>query len=76
MKYKSHEPIDCQYPIYCLLSDDNLAMINAYLENCGYVPYSRERRIKTLVKRKPEKKSFWEKLMRQVPGFDRGQNGE
>jgi hypothetical protein len=75
MKYKTHEPIEFEHPIYCLLSDKNLAVINAYLENCGYVPYTRERQIKTLVKRKQEKQSFWDRLMRQVPGFDRGQNG-
>ena len=74
MKFKSHEPIDCQYPIYMLLSDKNLAVINAYLEGCGYQTFSREKQIKTLVKRKREKQSFWDRLMRQVPGFDRGQN--
>lgn len=74
MKFKSHEPIEFEYPVYMLLSERNLAVINAYLESCGYMPYSRERQIKTLVKRKKEKQSFWERLMRTKPGFDRGQD--
>lgn len=74
MKYKPHKDVDCQYPVYMLLSDKNLAVINAYLESCGYLPYSRQKQIKTLVKRKKEKQSFWDRLMRSVPGFDRGQD--
>ena len=74
MKYKPHKDVDCQYPVYMLLSDKNLAVINAYLEACGYLPYCREKQIKTLVKRKKEKQSFWDRLMKSVPGFDRGQD--
>jgi hypothetical protein len=63
MKYGKTVETGHEYPIPSLLSEDNLAVINAYLEASGYMPYGRQQNTQVVVIRKEEKLSFWKKLM-------------
>ena len=71
MKYKTHIEIKDKYPIISLLSEDCINNLNSRFR----MHITKERVKKQIrVQRKEERPGFFDRLMRQKPGFDKGDN--
>ena len=68
MKYKTHNKIKDSCILISLLSDESIEKLNSIF-NTHYTRENIKKRIKVL--RKQRKFKFWDKLIREKPGFDK-----
>jgi len=71
MKFKTHTEIKDSCTLISLISNSSIDNLNRRF-GTHYTRDQVKKRIKVL--RKQEKFSFWDKLIRGKPGFDKGDN--